>query len=116
MSVESSLNARRNSLRVFEDSKIGAKHLDLTETFNTLKKELESKPVYKNLADYEANINNVEYDASKELRGTERYDLSLANMKPRLRMTALYQIAQQHNYLVVGTSNAAEIFLGYFTK
>ena len=38
------------------------------------------------------------------------------NIKPRLRMTALYSIAQQNNYLVAGTGNKCEIFVGYTTK
>ncbi len=39
-----------------------------------------------------------------------------ANVKPRLRMTALYFIANSLNYLVVGTGNRSELTLGYFTK
>ncbi len=42
--------------------------------------------------------------------------LAVANIKPRLRMAALYSIAQENNYLVLGTDNAAEWILGYFTK
>ncbi|MCF0227467.1 MAG: NAD(+) synthase [Malacoplasma sp.] len=42
--------------------------------------------------------------------------LAKANIKPRLRMTALYTLAQQNNMLVLGTSNAPERYLGYFTK
>lgn len=38
------------------------------------------------------------------------------NIRPRLRMTTLYTIAQQYNYLVVGTGNACESFVGYTTK
>lgn len=39
-----------------------------------------------------------------------------ANMRARLRMTTLYTIANNLNYLVVGTDNAAELLTGYFTK
>lgn len=39
-----------------------------------------------------------------------------ANIKPRLRMTSLYFIANSLNYLVAGTGNRSEITLGYFTK
>lgn len=46
----------------------------------------------------------------------ENKNLALANIKPRLRMTVLYFLAQKHNYLVLGTDNAAEWILGYFTK
>ncbi len=39
-----------------------------------------------------------------------------ANIKPRLRMTSLYFIANSLNYLVAGTGNRSEIVLGYYTK
>jgi NAD+ synthase len=42
--------------------------------------------------------------------------LARANMKPRLRMTALYALAQTHGYLVAGTGNRSELAVGYFTK
>lgn len=38
------------------------------------------------------------------------------NIKPRLRMTTLYGIAQTLEYLVIGTSNLSEIMVGYTTK
>ena len=40
----------------------------------------------------------------------------LANIKPRLRMTALYFLANRLDYLVAGTGNRAELSIGYFTK
>jgi NAD+ synthase len=40
----------------------------------------------------------------------------LANIKPRLRMTTLYFIANSLNYLVAGTGNRSELAVGYFTK
>lgn len=42
--------------------------------------------------------------------------LMKANIKPRLRMMTLYYSAQGRNYLVVGTSNRSEIYMGYATK
>lgn len=42
--------------------------------------------------------------------------LPSANVKPRLRMTALYYLAQLHNYLVLGSGNKTELLVGYFTK
>jgi len=41
---------------------------------------------------------------------------ALANIAPRLRMTALYAIAQSENRLVAGTGNRSERHMGYFTK
>jgi len=43
-------------------------------------------------------------------------DLSIANIKPRLRMTTLYFFASRCKSLVVGTSNKSEFKVGYFTK
>jgi NAD+ synthase len=45
-----------------------------------------------------------------------RARLPLANVKPRMRMTALYYVANSLNYLVAGTGNRAELTIGYFTK
>jgi len=42
--------------------------------------------------------------------------MAQANLKPRLRMSTLYYIANVRNYLVVGTSNKSEWLVGYFTK
>ena len=43
-------------------------------------------------------------------------DAATTNIAPRLRMTALYAVAQTRGYLVAGTGNADEAFMGYFTK
>lgn len=42
--------------------------------------------------------------------------LALANLGPRLRMAALYAVAQSRGCLVAGTSNRSEMTMGYFTK
>ncbi|OGB87299.1 NAD(+) synthase [candidate division WOR-1 bacterium RIFCSPLOWO2_02_FULL_46_20] len=42
--------------------------------------------------------------------------LTIANLKPRLRMVSLYYQANKLNYLVVGTGNRSEAVMGYFTK
>lgn len=43
-------------------------------------------------------------------------DISKGNMTARLRMLILYAFANQLNYLVAGTTDKSENFLGYFTK
>jgi NAD+ synthase len=43
-------------------------------------------------------------------------EMAKSNIKPRLRMTTLYTLAQTHGYLVVGTGNKSELAIGYFTK
>ena len=51
-------------------------------------------------------------------RGSDdiRARLPSANVKPRLRMTTLYFLANTLNYLVAGTGNRSELAIGYFTK
>ena len=49
-------------------------------------------------------------------RQASRHQLALANVKPRLRMTTLYYLANRYNGLVVGTGNKTELAIGYFTK
>lgn len=43
-------------------------------------------------------------------------DLTKGNTKARLRMIALYAVANEMNYLVAGTGNKSELDVGYFTK
>ncbi len=45
-----------------------------------------------------------------------RARLPLANIKPRLRMTAMYFAANSLQYLVAGGGNRSELTIGYFTK
>jgi len=47
---------------------------------------------------------------------TNNVTLSSANIRPRIRMTYLYQYAQCNNFLVIGTGNLSERTVGYFTK
>lgn len=52
----------------------------------------------------------------------EEKENSDINLKPRLRMASLYYLAALYSslnggpYLVIGTSNRCEIYVGYFTK
>ncbi len=61
------------------------------------------------------------YDRFVEMLGCCSTDLpesrlATANLKPRLRMTALYAFANQLDYRVLGTGNRSELAVGYFTK
>ncbi len=49
-------------------------------------------------------------------RQSIRRQLALANVKPRLRMTSLYYLANRYSGMVVGTGNKTELAIGYFTK
>ncbi|MBU2100303.1 NAD+ synthase [Candidatus Micrarchaeota archaeon] len=63
----------------------------------------------------EVNINEF-FRPFWKLLGWEQNRASKTNIKPRIRMTILYNYANAHNTLVLGTSNKTEIVLGYFTK
>lgn len=52
----------------------------------------------------------------KETSNSQNAVLAEANLKPRIRMTYLYQYAQLNNLLVIGTGNLSERTIGYFTK
>ncbi len=56
------------------------------------------------------------YDALISALPPSDHPLASANIKPRLRMTTLYYLAQTHNYLVLGSGNKTELMVGYFTK
>lgn len=75
-------------------------NLDLTETFDSFKKQ----------------INNIDNFTIQELKNSD------INIKPRMRMMSLYYIAalesaiEGKTFIVAGTSNKCEEFVGYFTK
>lgn len=46
----------------------------------------------------------------------KKFEFANANVRPRIRMTHLYNYAQAHDLLVVGTGNLSEILMGYSTK
>ncbi len=79
-----------------EDAKLVAQkfevpfvEVDLSNTYNEL----------------ENSINNIKLNKEAKI-----------NIKPRLRMTTLYAIAQSLGYLVIGTGNLCERMVGYTTK
>ena len=75
-------------------------NFDLTKVFDVFKEELR-------------NLGEFNYNQTKN---------SDINLKPRLRMASLYYLAALYStinnktYLVAGTSNLCELFVGYFTK
>jgi NAD+ synthase len=57
------------------------------------------------------------FDVFEETMGNYNSELAFANSRSRLRMMALYQIAQSCSGIVVGTGNKIEDFgVGFFTK
>ncbi|MCT2537977.1 NAD(+) synthase [Aquibacillus koreensis] len=84
--------------KVIERAGISSVTVDLTEThnvlFSTIQQELEAS----------------------NLLNEDQQKIADANLRARLRMSTLYTIATNHQYIVVGTDNAAEWYTGYFTK
>lgn len=75
-------------------------NVDLTNTFDSFKKEIDKLDKY----------------TEEELKNSD------INLKPRLRMSAFYYLAALYTaikhkvYIVAGTSNKSELYVGYFTK
>lgn len=75
-------------------------NFDITSTFDAFKDELKSLGTFTN----------------EEVKNSD------INLKPRLRMSTLYYLAALYSmvkgktYLVAGTSNKCELYVGYFTK
>ena len=90
------------------DAAIVAKHFSLATV------RIDLAPAYDRLiADAQAALQRL----PEQTRGTTPAGgLPLANVKPRLRMTTVYFLANSLNYLVAGTGNRSEIAIGYFTK
>jgi len=81
-------------------------HIDLAPTYDLLVNDL--KTMFLLIPDDQA----ADTEPAPDLEA----GLPLANIKPRLRMSALYFIANSLNYLVAGTGNRSELTIGYFTK
>jgi NAD+ synthase len=47
---------------------------------------------------------------------TQKNKITMANIKPRVRMILLYEYANETGSLVCGASNKSELLAGYFTK
>lgn len=76
---------------------------------------LQSK--YPNVQSHTVHLTNVFDTLEAHLPAEARTELAMANTRSRLRMTALYALANAHSYLVAGTGNKVEDFgIGFFTK
>ncbi|MDR1510378.1 MAG: NAD(+) synthase [Synergistaceae bacterium] len=81
----------RDARLVAEALDIPVKKVDITEAYDTL-------------------ANGIEASCGKLGRSAR------AEIKPKLRMTTLYSVAQVRNFMVVGAGNKDELYLGDFTK
>lgn len=88
MPIHSAPQDEEDARLVAENTGINLKKVDLTKTFDAFMESVD-----------ETNV-----------------EMSIHNVKPRLRMTTLYYYAQSKSYMVVGSSNYSEYYTGYFTK
>ena len=91
MPIDSSKEDTEDGLTLVKDLDLPYDVIDNTEAFDAYKKEFAR--------------NGIELDRS-----------TLGNLKARMRMATLFAIAQKERGLVVGTDNADERCVGYFTK
>ncbi|WP_394219675.1 NAD(+) synthase [Halobacillus trueperi] len=96
--INKGVEDQTDALAVVEGAELDYVGIELTDayqtTYDTIKNQLNEKGDWN--------------DDKSQLGG--------ANLQARLRMSTLYAVGNNYNYLVVGTDNAAEDYTGYFTK
>ena len=86
---------------------------DMTDALKLIKKLdipyhiVSIQPTYDIFIDSTADFTNCDNDRQLVIKG---------NAQARLRMMYLYAYAQQNERMVIGTDNACEWYMGYFTK
>src|SRR5690625_3476985 len=98
MPLKSNPTDIEHAQQVVDTCQINNLTIDLTNTHSVLFKEIQNQ------------IKN------QHTWHEEYSQISDANLRARLRMSTLYTIATNYQYLVVGTDNKAEWYTGYFTK
>ena len=84
----------------------------------SIREDLDDAKLVSNTFDVELKIIDLTNTYEELVRSIDSIlsDETKINIKPRLRMTTLYAIAQSKEYLVMGTSNLCERMVGYTTK
>src|SRR5215210_6979117 len=105
MPIHSRPEDMRDAELVASAFEVGPRVIDLVPTHDAL---IAAMP-----GDDATGLEDANVDPARQ---ATRRQLALANVKPRLRMTSLYFLANRYNGLVVGTGNKTELAIGYFTK
>ncbi len=87
---ESSLNMEEDAIKLANNLGIELRVFNLIDAYNAIIEQM-------------------------EIGGETVDQLTKANTKARLRMTMLFGISNQYNYLVAGTGNKSELDIGYVT-
>ncbi len=93
-----------DALEVVKNLQIKYHILNIGEAYDTL---------VTSFKDFTAELTSKDYD---NLKGEYDFENATINLAPRLRMANAYMIANAVNGAVIGTGNASERYVGYFTK
>ncbi|MCQ2000321.1 ammonia-dependent NAD(+) synthetase [Arthrobacter zhaoxinii] len=122
--VDSTLAGKLAQLAVDELKAEGtqAQFIALRLPYNVQHDEADAQAALEFIAPSESLVYNVGpavdgFEAEYvKMTGEKITDFNKGNIKARVRMTAQYAVAGQHNLLVIGTDHAAESVTGFFTK
>jgi NAD+ synthase len=101
------------------DPRDEADALQVADAFDLRVVRVDLEPAYDVLiAELRGALTRLDSEVAADTRhdGGDTARVALGNVRPRLRMTALYFVANSLGYLVAGTGNRSELTIGYFTK
>ena len=93
-----------DALKVVKNLQIKYHIFNISEAYDTL---------VTSFKDFTAELTVEDYN---NLKGEYDFENATINLAPRLRMANAYMIANAVNGAVIGTGNASERYVGYFTK
>jgi NAD+ synthase len=93
-----------DALEVVKNLQIKYHILNINEAFDTL------------VDSFKGFTSTLTVDDYKKFKGEYDFENAVINLAPRLRMANAYMIANAVNGAVIGTGNASERYVGYFTK
>lgn len=95
-----------DAINVCKKLKIKHRVVNLETVYNSLLFNIETKVAKSDITGEKEFLHNCPKISKK----------AKTNIAPRLRMTVLYAVAQTLGYRVIGTGNASERYIGWFTK
>lgn len=96
---------RRHAKVLIDKFRLNNTTIDITRSVDELR----------NALDYMSCI-DIKNEDSSIISKVNITNEAVINIKPRVRMTTLYALAQSLGYVVAGTGNLSERTMGYFTK
>ena len=94
----------KDALEVVKNLQIKYYILNISEAYDAL---------VTSFKDFVSRLTSEDYD---NFKGECDFENATINLAPRLRMANAYMIANEVNGVVVGTGNASERYIGFFTK